>query len=98
MTLQDWTTPFLQPVILVIASDTVEDACAKNGLTFVELLKPFAAQLDGVKGKGALIFPHDASSRHLICLCHFRQFPHSFTYFGRPHTSSLHFSLSSTSP
>lgn len=49
LTLQEWSAPFLQPAILAIASDTVEDACARNGLTFAELLKPFAATLDGIR-------------------------------------------------
>jgi len=35
--------------VLVLASDKVEEACVKSGLTFAELIKPFASTLDNLK-------------------------------------------------
>ena len=48
----------ITPVVMVLTTSLVEDACRKNGLNFVEMLMPFSIfnRIDGLELLSYLIF------------------------------------------
>ncbi len=48
--LESWVQKTFQPCIMVAATAAVEATCAKNNLSFADLLKPLGATLENVGG------------------------------------------------